>query len=96
MAVAEKYRIPHSQLLDWSRPDREKAVWWHLRQAEACPSCGTRAEEWDPKRGGDRNAYSAVLHRCRGCEVSGRTEDSEEFKKAGRGVSVQLRRNREV
>jgi len=38
-------------------------------EAETCPRCRTRAEEWDPARGGSRHAYYADADRCHGCET---------------------------
>lgn len=34
---------------------------------EACPDCGTRPSEWDPKQGGHRDAYIADMTYCQGC-----------------------------
>lgn len=96
MAVCATYGIPHSRFLGWDQPDRDKAIWWHVRQQETCPQCGTRPDEWDPEHGGARNAYSPEVRRCRGCEVRQRGEDMPEMKDNGRGLSVVLRRNPEV
>ena len=68
MAVCAAYGIAHSEFLSWDSGDRDKAIWWHLRQKQACPGCGTRAEEWDPALGGHRQAYSAHAEVCRGCQ----------------------------
>lgn len=86
------YKIPHSQFLEWDQVDRDKAIWWHIRQAETCSGCGTRDVEWDPERGGSRFAYGAAIRRCRGCEVSEMAQDSDVFKQ-GRGNKIQMRRN---
>jgi len=100
MAYCGPRGIPHSHFLGgplhWTAADRDKAIWWQLRQADTCPSCGTRGEEWDEARGGSRNAYVPELARCRGCEVTGRTEETREFKDGGRGLRVSLRRRRGV
>ena len=95
MAVCADYRIPHSEFLRWDTDDRDKAIAWHLRQADTCPSCGTRPEEWDPKRDGHQWAYVAEPRRCRGCEVRELGEASQP-KDAGRGVSIVLKRNPEA
>lgn len=92
MAVAEKYRLPHSRFLAWDSDDRDKAIEWHLLQQETCPNCGTRPEEWDPTHGGHHNAYKPVFRRCRGCEVRAGAENTEDAK--GRGVHVTLTRTR--
>lgn len=89
------YRIPHSEFLSWGRNDRDKAIAWHLRQAETHGPCGTRAEEWDEDHGGHRDAYIATPVRCRGCEVRERGEASLP-KDAGRGVSIALKPNPKV
>jgi hypothetical protein len=92
MALATAYRVPHSVFLGWDADDRDKAVAWHLRRLETCLDCGTRAEEWDPERGGAKNAYRAELVRCAGCEARERAEASVP-KDAGRGVTVVLKPN---
>lgn len=47
--------------------------------------------EWDPKQGGDRNAYRAQLTRCRGCELTaieaGRHKDPDAL---GKGIHISL------
>lgn len=94
MAVCAEYRIPHSRFLSWSQEDRDKAIWFQVRQRQTCPQCGTRADEWE----GDRNAYVASFHHCRGCEVKARSED--ELEKAPeqfpRGTTPTLRPRGEV
>ena len=93
--VCAEYRIPHSQFLSWSDADRDKAIWHHIWKQQECKSCGTRDEEWDEKRGGDRNAYVGEKRRCRGCEVRERTQDTV-TSEDGRGVYVTLIPNEEV
>lgn len=61
--------IPHSRFLTWDKDDRDKALWWQIHRAQACPSCGTRPEEWDPDQGGDDFAYTFRIRSCRGCET---------------------------
>lgn len=94
MAVCERYRIPHSQFLRWSADDRSKAVAYRLREASRCRSCGTRPEEWDPKRGGRPDAYEAHLSRCKGCQAIARKQEDIADKPIGHGrhgVYVTLR-----
>lgn len=78
MAVCAQYRISHSHFLggpdEWTPADRDKAIWWQIRVAETCSSCGTRPDEWDPALGGHRRAYAAVERVCGGCEVLQRAE----------------------
>lgn len=76
--MCAEYRISHSHFLggppEWGRADRDKAIWWHVRQRGTCQSCGTRPEEWDDEQGGDLNAYHGTVGHCRGCEVQARTQ----------------------
>lgn len=92
MAYCGPRGLPHSEFLGWSAADRDKAIWWHMRDRAACPSCGTRPEEWDPGRGGSRDAYRADLHECPGCVERERAQDAPELKEQ-RGLSVVLVRN---
>lgn len=66
--------IPHSTFLSWDVDDQDKALAWQVELASGCPSCGTRADEWDPAVGGSRTAYVADVSRCVGCEVLGIAE----------------------
>lgn len=95
MALCAEYRIPHSHFLGgppvWTKEDRDKAIWFQVRQRQTCPGCGTRQEEWE----GDHNAYTHDFAFCRGCEVRSRGE--AELKNAPEGefpegVTVTLRR----
>lgn len=54
--------------LSWSKEDRDKAIWHHVREKQRHHRCGTRPDEWDPEKGGRRDAYRAVLDVCPGCE----------------------------
>lgn len=87
MSVCAEYKIAHSEFLGWDDSDRDKAIWWHIRQAEKCPSCGTREGDWVK----DHNAFVGEKIRCRGCEIRERTQDSV-TEADGRGVHVVLRR----
>ncbi|MGH3097892.1 MAG: hypothetical protein ACRDMV_18070 [Streptosporangiales bacterium] len=92
MAVCAEYRIPHSRFLGWEASDRDKAIWWHIRQREACPSCGTRRDEWDPKKGGRTDAYVASARRCHGCEAV--AKHREQLPDGiGHGVQIVLKPN---
>ena len=37
-------------------------------RGERCGECGTALDEWDPKKGGDINAYYAEPYICPGCK----------------------------
>lgn len=70
--------IAHSTFAGWSEHDRDAALSWHLWSRAACPSCGTRPEEWNPDLGGDLHAYHAARHTCQGCVVRHRGEQALE------------------
>lgn len=57
--------------LSWSEDDQDKALAWLADEAAHCGTCRTRADEWDPARGGDRYAYVVEPRRCAGCEALG-------------------------
>lgn len=79
----------------WTRGDRDKAIWWYLRRQSTCPSCGTREEEWDPARGGDRDAaYAPERHHCRGCQIKNEAEASNLISEADARDGWHLRFNR--
>lgn len=92
MAVCARYGIAHSAFLGWDSDDRDKAIWWELRERDRCPGCGTRGAEWDEEQGGDRDAYQAKVHRCRGCQVRQSKEDEARKQDLGRGVHVVMER----
>ncbi|WP_017585479.1 hypothetical protein [Nocardiopsis ganjiahuensis] len=69
--MARFYRISHSAFLGWPKRDRDLALWAHIREMETCSGCGTRAEEWDPDRGGSRTAYLPTVSACPGCQRIG-------------------------
>ncbi len=95
MAICHHYRIPHSQFLRWRKDDRDKAIAQHVREASRCRTCGTRPEEWDETRGGDRHAYVAVERWCGGCaQIEGRQASLPAD--AGRGIYISLKRFEEV
>lgn len=85
--------IPHDKFLGWPKTTRDKHLAWFLRHRVTCPSCGTRPEEWDPNRGGSRDAYRADFHECPGCVERQRAEDSPELKEQ-RGLSIVLIKNK--
>lgn len=93
LAVCSHYRIPHSEFLSWSPDDRDKAIWQHIRERQACQACGTRPDEWDEERGGHRYAYAAEPKRCRGCELIEAARGSV-TDKDGRGIRIVLVPNR--
>jgi hypothetical protein len=99
MAVCMRLGLRHSEFTGWDRDDRDKALWFHIHEAQRCPGCGTRPEEWDPACGGDLHAYHMEPVHCRGCEVkAGAESDFERHRREyRRGTELAMRRNpREV
>ena len=79
--------LAHSRFLGgpdvWTDEDRNKALAWAHQQNCTCGTCGTRPEEWDPAKGGRRDAYEFTASICPGCEHLERTRDemgSEDWK----------------
>lgn len=95
MEVCREYRIPHSHFRGhgdgaWSDLDRRKALAYAEYLKQACPSCGTRAEEWDEATGGDEDAYRAFTHRCIGCQLLADKQKTVPTGDDGHGVKVAL------
>ena len=67
--MCRAFRLPHSAFLAWPTVDQDKAVAYERWLAGVCAGCGTRAEDWDPDRGGHRYAYTAEVMTCAGCAV---------------------------
>ena len=90
MAVCADYKISHSHFLGgpnrWTPADRDKAIWWYVREKERWGSGGTRKADWDA----DRLAYSPKKVRCRGCEVKTTAEKSIS-QADSRSVSIEMR-----
>ncbi|MCZ2837135.1 hypothetical protein [Modestobacter sp. VKM Ac-2985] len=57
-----------------------------MRDDRATCSCGTRHDEWDPKQGGDRDAYVADTTYCRGHALLG--EHQQALPKDGDGRPI--------
>ena len=53
----------------WTAEDRDKAIAYEIAQAEACPSCGTRKEDWTDAGGRlhDPPLLEPIIERCDGC-----------------------------
>ncbi len=65
--MCRSYRLPHTAFLSWPPVDQDKAVAYERWLASICPSCGTRAQDWDPTQGGHPYAYVAEVATCLGC-----------------------------
>ena len=74
LALCHDRGVPHSRFLSWPEHDQDKALAYAAYKASVCQGCGTRADEWEPARGGDRHAYEAVAETCPGCQVRGDLE----------------------
>jgi hypothetical protein len=72
-------------LEEWSPLARGLALAWQRNKKSTC-SCGTRHDEWDPKAGGDRDAYVADTTYCRGHAVL--DEAKKQLPKTGDGRPV--------
>lgn len=60
-----------------------------------CSDCGTRLEEWDDEKGGDRTAYLPSLFDCPGCKAAGDALEAESkqrsnYKRSTNGMKVRL------
>lgn len=69
MAYCGPRGIAWDEFLAWSKTSRDAAIVWQLRHQQACGSCGTHPDAWDPARGGHDHAYVAEVRSCRGCET---------------------------
>jgi hypothetical protein len=95
MEACRAYRIPHSLFRGhgdgtWSDLDRRKARAYEAYLKAVCPSCGTRAEEWDEESGGDEDAYRPFTHRCIGCQLIADKQKQIPEGDEGHGVKVAL------
>lgn len=86
--------IPHDEFLSWPNHSQDAALWWLIHDAQTCPGCGTRPDEWDPARGGRPDAYEPVPVRCEGCARVEQRRDriTKDGAPQLRGTTVQLRR----
>jgi hypothetical protein len=95
MELCHKWGIPHSRFRGhgdgtWTDLDRRKALAYADYLKAVCPTCGTRAEEWDETVGGDEDAYRAITHRCVGCQVIADKQKQVPEGDEGHGVKVLL------
>lgn len=95
MELCRDYRIPHSFYRGhgdgtWSELDRRKARAYLEYTRTVCPTCGTRSDEWDEEAGGDEDAYTAITHRCIGCQVLADKQKAIPEGDEGHGVKVLL------
>jgi hypothetical protein len=95
MAYCGPKGIPLSAFLSWDDGDQEAALVWQGHEARRCPSCGTHPDDWDPARGGRRDAYAAEVVVCPGCrELDGGRAQSGD--RPPHGAHLMLTRPEEV
>jgi hypothetical protein len=63
---------------------------WVIEQALKCADCGTKLEEWDPKRGGHRQAYAVKEFICPGCLQSEAVWEGIHREKSHKGKKLRL------
>jgi hypothetical protein len=63
MQVCFDIGIPHSEFLEWSGPDRAKALSFAMERNTRCQMCGTADWEWEE----DPHAYVPIEQVCWGC-----------------------------
>lgn len=95
MELCHKWGIPHSKFRGhgdgtWTDLDRRKAHAYADYLKQACPTCGTREQEWNEQMGGDEDAYRAVTHRCLGCQLLQDKQQTVPEGDDGHGVKVAL------
>ncbi|MDX3015206.1 hypothetical protein [Streptomyces caniscabiei] len=95
MELCDRWGIPHSHFRGhgdgtWTGLDRRKALAYAAYQRTVCPGCGTRPDEWDASAGGDEDAYTAITHRCIGCQILTDRQKTVPTTDEGHGVKVML------
>lgn len=90
--LAHTYHIPYSRFATWSEHDKALARAFLVRSKLTCPSCGTRADEWDE----DENAYVADVDYCEGCSRSRELEKQLGDSDYQAGARVGLKRLEDI
>jgi hypothetical protein len=95
LELCDRWGIPHSLFRGhgdgtWTDLDRRKALAYAAYNRSVCPHCGTRVDEWDENAGGDEDAYTAITHRCVGCQVLADKQKTVPQGDEGHGVKVAL------
>jgi hypothetical protein len=95
MELCDRWGIPHSRFRGhgdgtWTSLDRRKALAYRQFARAVCGGCGTRPGEWDEDSGGDENAYTAITHRCIGCQILADKQQQVPTGDEGHGVKVLL------
>lgn len=71
MALCSKYRIRHSEFLEWDEVDRGKALAFAIEEGLRCQMCGTADWEWDE----NKHAYEPIAKLCHGCYLKDTASD---------------------
>ena len=95
LELCHEWGKPHSQFRGhgdgtWTDLDRRKALAYAAYKRMLCPTCGTRPEEWDEAAGGAEDAYTAISHRCIGCQILTDKQTTIPQGDEGHGVKVLL------
>lgn len=87
VGYAAERGIPFKEFLAWDEGDQEVALVWLAQKRGVHGGCGTHPDEWDPRRGGDPEAYHAAVLLCPGCQkIELARSDLEKKKSAGEHV----------
>jgi len=68
MAYCGPRGIPLSKFLAWADHDQDAALAWQAHEARRCPHCGTHPDDWNPDKGGRRDAFHGQVVICPGCQ----------------------------
>lgn len=67
MAYCGPRGIPRSMFLSWPDDDQDAALAWAELDRVVCKRCGTEHADWDPKLGGDPEAFLPLRVTDQGC-----------------------------
>lgn len=90
MAYCGPKGIPLSAFLAWDEADQDAALIWQAHEARRCGSCGTHPDDWDPDKGGRRDAYHAEIRYCPGCQRVDAARNRQDDKTPTAGAHVML------
>lgn len=68
MAYCGPRGIALDDFLAWSQHSQDAALVWSAHESRRCPGCGTHPEDWDPAKGGSRDARHWHPEVCVGCQ----------------------------
>lgn len=92
MAYVGPKGIPLSEFLTWDTHDQEAALLWQAHEARRCGQCRTHPWDWNPDKGGRRQAYTAEVVQCPGCAaVAVALDQHQKVLSSVKGMMVRLR-----